>query len=107
MTPASVTASRFATASTVTERPVSSSSEVVAESRMPHGTMCENQPRSVVTLKARPCEATQRETRTPIEANLRGAPPAQHHTPVSPSRRVAAVPNHAAVSMAAASSARR
>ena len=42
---------------------------------MPHATMWENQPRSVVTLTARPCEATQRDTRTPMDANLRGAPP--------------------------------
>ena len=96
-----------AAAATETARPVSAASEVAGHPRRPQGTMRENQARSVEAFSARPCEVTQREIRTPIEASLRASPAGSHQTPVMPGRRPAATPNRSAARIPASSSARR
>ena len=76
------------TSSIGTGRPSSRSRLVTPRPRMPQGTIRSKADRSVATLKAKPCDVTQRAIRTPIAPIL--SRPTQ--VPVSPSTRPASTP---------------
>ena len=96
---------------TPTGRPVSMDRLVTPASRMPHGTIRSNQPRSQSQLSAKPCIVTPRDTRMPIAATFRssglpGPRPPVIHTPLRPSTRVVATPTCAQDRISASSMAR-
>jgi hypothetical protein len=83
--------------------PISLATLVISTSRIPHGTIKSNAERSVVTLRAKPCQVTHWRTWMPMLAILR--PPVQ--TPVKGGFRSAATPRLARAPISASSSWRR
>src|SRR2546425_5707509 len=98
---------RRATGPEISSRPTGlpsrRSSDVISQPAIPQGTMARNPPRFPPTLSAKPCDVTQRDSRTPIDAIFAGP----NHTPVKPGLRWARMPTSESARISTLSRSRR